>query len=288
MKVVLICPSGRPAVGSLADTLPLSNVALLGQSLVEYWLTHLAQSGVKEVLILADDRPEAVRTLVAGGVRWGLAVTVLQESRELTPAQALLKYEKELDPATAQNSVILMDYLPGLPEYPLFASYSEFFAALLAWLPRANTPDRVGPHEVTPNVWSGLHSRISPEAKLRAPCWLGKNVFLGAGAIVGPASIVEDGAFIEPGATIVNSLIGPNTFVGRFAEIVDSFALGSTLLNWKTGSSISVPDPFLLCALRPARLSPRVSLFARLTELYSRNKEDVHELWKHLLLNKEG
>jgi NDP-sugar pyrophosphorylase family protein len=263
-------------------------VPLLGQSLLEYWLTHLAGSGVREVLILADDRPDQVRALIAGGVRWGLKATVLDQSRELTPAQALLKYEKELDPASTEKSIIVIEHFPGLPDNPLFSSFPEFFAALLAWMPSANTLDRVGIHQEGSNVWTGLNSRISPDAQLRGPCWLGRNVFLGSRAMVGPGSILEDGAFIEPGATIVNSLIGPYTFVGRFAEIADSIAQGSTLLNWKTGSMMTVPDPFLLCALRPTRSTLGVGWFARLTDIYTRNKEDVHDLWKHLLLNKEG
>jgi hypothetical protein len=106
--------------------------------------------------------------------------------------------------------------------------------------------------------------------------------------VLGPNTVVEDGAFIEPGAAIAQSWIGPDTFVGKFAEITESLASGSTLLNWKTNSVLEVPDPFLLCSLRRPRLAQSAGLLTRLSELYSRNKEEVQELWKHLLLGKQG
>src|SRR2546430_7133620 len=147
MKVLLICPSEQPAVRLLGQTAPLAAMPLLGQSLVEYWLTELACSGIKEVLILCDDRPEQLRALVGNGARWGLAVEVIAESRELSPAQALLKYEHILDPAMAQNSIVVLDHFPGLSEYPLFNSFLGWFEALHAWMPRAKTVDRVGGRE---------------------------------------------------------------------------------------------------------------------------------------------
>jgi hypothetical protein len=42
MKAVLICPADRPAVAKLAEVAPLPNLPILGESLVEYWLEHLA------------------------------------------------------------------------------------------------------------------------------------------------------------------------------------------------------------------------------------------------------
>src|SRR5215469_4097880 len=105
MKALLICPRNRAAVPVLAEAGSLSCVPLLGQGLVEYWLSHLACAGTKETLILADDHPEEIRTLVGDGERWGLRLEILEEQRELTPAQALLKYEKRTDPAAARNGI---------------------------------------------------------------------------------------------------------------------------------------------------------------------------------------
>lgn len=288
MKTLLICPSDRSSVPVLSESAPLAAVPLLGQSLLEYWLPHLAASGIKEVAVLADDRPAQIQSVVGNGARWGMSVSVIEESRELTPAQALLKYGKDLSTESAQNGIVTLDHFPNLPEKPLFTSYAAHFGALLAWMSRAMTPDRVGVKELTPGIYIGLRAHISPDAKLQAPCWLGKNVYVGAGAVIGPNTIVEDGSFIDPGAIISESFVGPNTFVGQLAEIAQSLASGDTLVNLQTNSVTKVSDRFLLSSLRQARQPRSAGLFDRLTEICSRNLTEAQLLWKNFLMNKES
>ena len=216
---------------------------MLGQGLLEYWLTFLACARVKDVLVLAQDRIDQVEALVGAGVRWGLNVEVAATSRELTAEEALAKYGPEW---TAN----VLDHFPELPDNPLFTSYRDWFAALQAWMPRARTPDRAGVREVQPGVWIGLHGNVSQQAELRAPCWLGDHVYVGPGAVIGPGSILESGAFVEPDAEVGESLVGPDTFIGRYVQIKDSLAWGDTLINWKTSLEVKVPDAFLLCSLR--------------------------------------
>jgi NDP-sugar pyrophosphorylase family protein len=234
-KALLICPSDRPAVTELSRLTPLAAVPLLGQSLLEYWLTHLALAGTKEVHILADDRPDQIRAIVGMGARWGLKAEITTEVRELTPAQAQIKYAAEF-PVAAPNNISVLDHFPGEPNSPIF--------------PRANTPDRVGFRELRPGVWVGRHAHVSPEAQLTGPCWIGQHVFVGANCVVGPNAILEDRSFIEGGAEIVNSVIGPDTFVGKLAALRQSFAWGGTLVNWKSGSIAQIKDSFLMCALK--------------------------------------
>jgi NDP-sugar pyrophosphorylase family protein len=287
MNAVLICPSSRPAVNHLALTAPLAAAPLLGESLIEYWLTHLAMSGFTHVRVLANDRPELISTLVGAGTRWGLNAQVTVEPRELTAAQAQIKYARELT-ASSCHEVIVLDHFPGRPQ-SLFNNYNDLFAGVFEWLPHARMPDRVGVHELRPGIWIGSHSRVSPDAQLQAPCWIGQSVYVGARARVGPMSAIEDRAFIEPEAEISASLIGPDTFVGQFAVIQDSLALGNTLINWKSNVDTIVSDSFLLSALRKPALSGHAeSLFGRLAEIYSRNKDDLQMFWKHFLMNKEG
>lgn len=288
MTKLLICPSAREGVGFLSETAPLATVPLLGQGLLEYWLSALACSGVKNALVLAHDRPEQIQALAGTGERWGIDVKVIAQSRELTPAQALLKYAAEFGPVPAPDAISVLDHFPGDPDHPLFCSYAAWFEALRHWMSRAITPDRVGMRELQPGVWVGTDSHISPDAQLRAPCWIGRHVFVGAGAVAGPEAIVEDGAFLEPAAEISGSCVGPDTFVGKLARIVDSIAWGDTLINWRTDSLAKVPDPFLLCALRQPRRGRTAGWFARLADVYARNKEDVAVMWKHLLLRKQG
>ena len=267
MKTILICPAERPAVRLLGESAPLANMPLLGQSLLEYWMAYLAAAGVKQVCIIASDRVDEVQQLMNGGARWGIAVEVYHEFRELAPAEALMKCQKQFHRPTPQNGVAVLDHFPGLSQFPLFTSYADFFRAVQAWMPLAQTADRVGVRQLQPGVWMGLRSRVSSRAKLRAPCWIGNNVWVGPHANIGPGVILEDGAFIEADAEIAHSRVGANTFVGRFARITDSLAFGDNLINWKCNSATKVPDAFLLCALKPARASERASWLRRLADL---------------------
>jgi NDP-sugar pyrophosphorylase family protein len=288
MRTLLICPSERQPLDFLSQRLPLSTVPLLGQSLLEYWFTALSLRGVTEATVLAHDRPELAAELVNEGQRWGLSAKVLTESRELTPAEALLKHATLLDPAPPQDAIIVIDHFPGCPEQPLFSSHTQFFATIRNWIPKAVTVDRVGVSETQPGIWVGCHSHVSPLAQLCAPCWVGQHVFVGERAIIGPGTILEDGCFVEPGAELAESWVGQDTFVGEFARLTGSLAWGSTLINWESGSAIEIADPFLLCALREPRRNRSLGWFDRLSELYNRNKGEVGVLWKHLLLHKEG
>jgi hypothetical protein len=261
MKVVLICPGERPNVAALAESSPLALAPILDKRLVEYWLEHLVGLGVKQALILAADRPDQVRAFVGDGKQWGLKLEVRPELRELTPIEARAKYRAN-DQASwlaEPNDVMVLDHLPALPQQPLFTNYADWVAALRAWMPRAATPSRVGMREIQPGVWVGLRTRVSPGAELRAPCWLGENVYVGPQAVIGPMAILEHRVFVDAGASISHSVVGPETYVGELTELQNSLAFGRTLINWQTDSHIKVPDPFLLCSLNEARSSIRLS-----------------------------
>jgi NDP-sugar pyrophosphorylase family protein len=250
MKSLLICPAERNSVAALGENAPLAVVPFLGKTLVDYWLEHLAAIGAKEILILADDRAKDVAAHVSDGARWGLRVTVQDEIAERTIAEARAKF-KATDNSNwlaAPDDVILMDHLPQQPDLPLFTSYANWFAALVDWLPRAATPERIG-RILKLGVWAGLRTRIAPTAELHAPVFIGDNVRIGDGAIVGPNAVIEEKSFIEPGAKIADSHIGAETFVGAHTDIENSIALGNTLINWKYNSVIKVPDEFLLCSI---------------------------------------
>jgi NDP-sugar pyrophosphorylase family protein len=240
MKALLICPDERPEVSLLSADMPLAAVPALGQGLVEYWMSHFACTGVKEVTLLASDRPDAIREVVGSGSRWGIAIEVVAEARELNQNDALERYE--IQP-------VVMDHFPGLPEHRLFESYEQWFNGLIAWMPHAMTPDRVGAREFRPGIWVGRKGHISPQAHLCPPCWLGDHVYVGAGATVGPGAILENGAFIEPNVEIRSSVVGPATFVGQYLQVGNHLVLGNTLLAWQTGLETKISDAFLLCSL---------------------------------------
>ncbi|HTB79493.1 MAG TPA: anti-sigma factor antagonist [Opitutaceae bacterium] len=256
MKALLICPDQRPEVALLAESRPLAVVPLLGKCLVEYWIEYLVALGVREILITASDRPAQVRAMVGDGTRWGLPIAVVAESRELSAEQASEKYCAPPD-GLPPVVVVRMDHLPGRPGQHLFESYAAWFAGLQAWMPRAQTLERIGQCEVQPGVWVGLRTRIDPAARLLAPCWLGDYVRVNGASVIGPNAILEDGVVVAAGAHVAQSVIGPATFVGAQTRVENSIAHHHTLINWTSNSCLRVPDAFWLSSLREPSAAAR-------------------------------
>ncbi|MBI3885771.1 MAG: hypothetical protein HY302_08610 [Opitutae bacterium] len=262
MKALLFCPVASPEIAALSARATPAALPLLGETLAAYWLVHLASLGAKEVTILAPDRPEEIRQAVGDGARWGLRVEVVAVAETMTLAEARPSFQGvgHSEWLPAPNDLILMDRLPGLPGAGLFGSYAQWFAASQSWMSRALTPDRVGAHEIRPGIRVGLHGRIPADAVLNPPCWIGDQVFLGAGVTVGPMTALENRVVVEAGAEISHSIVGPDTFVGRLAELHDSIAWGDTLINWKSGSSLRVTAGFLLSSLGDDQRTPPPAL----------------------------
>jgi NDP-sugar pyrophosphorylase family protein len=287
MKALLICPNKRSAVGALNEIAPLATIPLLGKSLIEYWAEHLVRLGAKELLVVTSDRAQNVREIVGNGERWGVRAQVIEETRELNPSQARLKYQpiKQNDWLAEPSDVTVLDHFPSLPECPLFSSYADLFTGLQLFLPRAKSTDRIGLRELQPGIWAGLHAHVAPEARLLAPCWLGDNVWIGANAVVGPMAILENRVCVENGAEISESVIATDTFVGALTEIRNSFACGNTLINWKTGISVKVPDAFVLSALR-APQGEQTGWLEAVRAIYAGSKEDLQSFLRQVLLRK--
>lgn len=258
MKALLICPEERFGVAALAEAAPLSNMPILGKSLLEYWLEHLATLGAKEVLVLAANRAEQVRDGIGNGARWGLRAIVQSAKYEMTIEEARAKHQAKDHAAwlPAPHDVFLLDHLPGLPQWPLTTNYADWFAAVRALMPSALTPDRIGVRELQPGVWAGWHAHIDSGAKLTGPCWIGERAWIEAGAVIGPNTVLENEVFIARGAEVSHSVIGPKTYVGEFTEVRNSIAWGGTLINWERGSCLQVTDEFLLCSLEAKRALP--------------------------------
>lgn len=288
-RALLVCPSARPGLSLLTETMPLCNVPILGQSLLEYWLSDLARAGIQDVVVLAPDRAEAVRRAVGGGARWGLAVEVQEAPCALSAGDAVEKYaekprgqEPALENGVLRESqgsslpicVAELDHLPSLPEHRLFDNYREWYAAARAWLPYAWGTDRIGLREVRPGVWLHVQSHVLTR-DLRAPCWIGKHVFVGEGAVIGPGAIVEEGVFVEPGAVVAHSYVGPHTYVGCDAELVQTVAWGNGVVDWSTGTMTRVADAFILSSLsRPQPRARIAELFDRFTGFYSTREQE--------------
>ncbi len=248
MNALLICPGPRPTVALLAENAPLAITPLMGKCLVEYWIEYLVQRNVSNIRIRAADRPEQIAAVVGDGTRWGVQIVVEPEPEESSPAQAAAIYSTHW--TERPEFIVQLDHLPGRPGHRLFDSYETWFDELYAWIPKAQTDDRIGQCEIEPGVWVGLRTRISPAARFIPPCWLGDHVAINRGAVIGPGAIIEPGAIVGEGAQITQSVIGTATFVGAQIKIENSIASRYTLINWSTNSSLRVPDACWLSSLR--------------------------------------
>jgi len=277
MKVILICPSERHELEELTGNRPLAALPLLCDTALGLWLSHLAARGVKHVKILAADRADYLKALVGSGEKWGVEATVHSEAIEPTPQEARKKH-KPSDAAgfvAEPEDVQIVDHLPWDDTYPMFGGYASWFGACQAILNQIQPGFRLGMRQLKPGVWVGRGSRIDNTAQLVGPCWIGRGVHLGENAIVGPNCIVEDETYIDDNAELADAWIGPDTYVGALTQVKDSLAWGNALINWRTNSHITVPDPFLLSSVEQARnavkglLAPS-RLPALFTETFSR------------------
>lgn len=263
MKAILILP----AVGNveaLAESAPLGNLVLFGNTLAARWLEYLANLGAKQVRVLAPDRPNEIRAALGDGSRWGLEIEVLAETAERSVPDARTRYycghSSEWLPAP--HDIVVANCLPELPEVKLFQSYAGFFEAMQKALPIIAARGRVGLRQIRPGIWAGLRTHISEDAILEGPCWIGDGVQIEKQAHIGPNAILEDLSWVGAGAEVSNSLIGPETHLGVATSLNHSLALGNTLVDWEANSVAKIADTFLLCSLRAAPLRDRMNRMA--------------------------
>ncbi|MGZ8898981.1 MAG: hypothetical protein ACXW3Z_02710 [Limisphaerales bacterium] len=251
MKTILICPNQASGIAALADAKTLVTLPFLGERFICYWLQYLAEQKFKEVRIVTTDPVDSIQEYTGTGARWGLKIEIFHEVRELTPAEARKRYRPayENDWPAEPNDVMVADHFPGVQGHKVFESYAQWFKGMSLWLPQLSASRRVGLREIEPGVFAGRRTKIAGTAKLLAPCWIGDNVRIGSNAVIGPMAFLEDQVVVEDRSMILNSWVGPETFVGTLTELKDSLAWGTLLINWKTGSHTQVIDPFLLASL---------------------------------------
>lgn len=265
MNAILICPEFRLAAGVFHRMKPLALMPVLGRSLLDLTLAELSRSGVKQVLILAADRPEIIREAVGHGAAWGLKVEVQATTNELTVEEAEARYA---DQFTSRPQVRILDHLPDMLDSELWRTHFDNFQSLLGALERENLAASLTMREVSSTVWISTKARISSTASLCGPLWIGPHATVKSGAHIGPGSIIESGAFIDNGARVENTWVGPHTYVGVEMNLLQSVAWGNGLLNWQNGSFLELQDAFLQqdISLR-AGLGSRASLWERVTAL---------------------
>jgi hypothetical protein len=248
LRALVICPSDRPAFACLTRQRPFVLVPILGRTLLDLWLADLAGRGVRHVLILAADRPETIRASVRKGEAWGLTLEVIPEAQESSVDSARARYRRAGEQWMDEpNDIRLADRLPGDGE-DVWKSPADWLKAVQSRMSEAAS-QRLGMREHAPGVYVHLRARLSPDAHLEGPCWLGSNAWVGSQVKISAGSVVESAAYIDDGAEVAGSWIGPATMVGGMTEVRDSIAWGRGLYRWTTGSFTEIQDAFLLTDL---------------------------------------
>lgn len=309
MKALLICPHKRTAVAGLAEHAPLSLLPVLGKTLIEYWLIHLAGMGVGDVIVYDSNGTEGlIYDALGDGARWGLNLEIVTTDEEMRQLQA----RDPIDQPEGNNGthpgkfqipgwvsppfdVTLLDHLPGEPETKIFTSYAGWYSAVIDWIPRALTPDRVGYREIKPEVFVGMHTRIAKSANLTGPCWIGDDVIIGESVTIGPLTAIENRSVIKPGARVNRSIIGPETLVGKGTTLFNSLAWGNTLIDWKSGSRFNVSESFLLSpiwdepTLKEKEYSPEIVPIAPMKPAPAKSRQRLpSQLEQNTLIHNEN
>jgi hypothetical protein len=263
MNAVLICPDNREAAGFARRMKPLALLPIMGRELLDLWLEKLAGDGVKQVTLLAADRPDQIRRAIGNGGRWGLKINVIPVASEPSIEDARSLFAT--DPSTR---VLKLDTLPALPKMPLWESTEGLFDVMMKKFGHAEAESHLTMRRISSDMYISTRARIAPTAIIEGPVWIGPQVIIGPGAHIMPGTIIESAAYIDRQATVRGSWIGPKTYVGAMTEVSHSFAWGSGLENWRLGSFIEVTDDFLLASLKKQPFGgARSSWFTRLLAL---------------------
>lgn len=246
MNTVLICDAAPGGKGFFRPRVPAALVPVFGRISIDRALEQIHREGGTEVIVLASDRPHLVRAALASGSHWGMRVQVEAVEGVLSAEVARLRFADGF--ATAGDiSVRRLSDSNGLSPAAGAEPGRDLFVRLLE---TGNPPGLVTMRQSEPGIWVSSRARVNASAELVAPVWIGPSVRVAAGAVVGPGTIVEAGALIEPEARLVAAWIGPDTYVGRGAELVEVEVWGNLIQARAGGGLLDVSDTFVLADLR--------------------------------------
>lgn len=246
-RVILICADQRPEFEDLSCGVPLALAIYLGKPLIEHALDALALESVSDVLLLVSDRPSDVRAYVGSGSAWGMRIRISPEASEFSPDEAVRRHA-----AFLHDAVLTLESLPQFPDMPVLRDSAAWHRSRATLLPLL-APGQIGVREISPGVWCGMKCRISPNAVLHPPCWIGHNCKIGSFAVIGPDAFIENDSVIDNHATVESSTVAPRTYLGSMTHLKDSVASGPVLANWRNKSTTRLVDGFLLSRLDPPR-----------------------------------
>ncbi len=212
-------------------------------------------------LVLTDLSPDA---LLAG--RWEADVPVVArwDGPNGQPGAEILLLRPHHLPLLPAKSPFAAEALAGLPGTVelhqgtglLLWDLQTYWEANRACL-RGEAPF------TTTGIQRGLRCHVHARAELLPPVILGESVEVNAGCKVGPDTILGDNCILDDGVEARDCIILPGTFMGRNTTFAGVIADQGLLVNIADGSSLYVPDPFIL---GPASALSLSSLFSELLQ----------------------
>lgn len=100
---------------------------------------------------------------------------------------------------------------------------------------------------IEPGIWVSRAVVLHPSVELRPPVFIGESCQIMEDAHLGPDVVIENQCIIDKKSSVMRSLICQHSYVGEGLEIYRSIVDQHTLLNLALGTSVNIPDDFILC-----------------------------------------
>jgi len=95
----------------------------------------------------------------------------------------------------------------------------------------------------------GRRISISEKSTIHEPALIGDQVFIRGNAHIGPNALIGDRCFIDRGAHIMNSVVAPDTYIGRNTSFEGQYVCRNYVVNLADKTTIFIDDPIILADL---------------------------------------
>lgn len=259
------CPA---ELAPLTSKRAVSTLTVGGKPIIQHWCEHLADAGVRELILILSTNPENVRDFVQDGSRWGFTKVLYQYHPALKnwfDVEAIIKSRAD-DSTFIINlhslPILALEKIPYSTYFwkgrPVAHQYSEgirpitsidsLWQANMDYL-QGDVPCLKGAEPVNE---SGLTA--SPESHIA------EGVDLQLVNIIGPRTVVREqvklnnsvigsGCYLEPSAHIKMSVVLDDTYVGSHIDIRYAVVDGPLIHRIDIGATTWIDDPHILSRL---------------------------------------
>jgi mannose-1-phosphate guanylyltransferase/phosphomannomutase len=85
--------------------------------------------------------------------------------------------------------------------------------------------------KISPEIWCGENTEISPLAILRGPLLIGNNCKIEANAEIGPFTVIGDNCVVREGTTIERSILWNNIYIGNNSKIEGAIICNNCIIK---------------------------------------------------------